>query len=61
MSAGLIAGACLAPQLSLYYATLGRSWLVMGTLTMLALTKWRSTYPLGRLTSMTRSPSSGTR
>jgi len=37
---GFISGMCLVPQLSLYYATLLRSWLVMGSLTGLAVVCW---------------------
>src|SRR5262249_10356285 len=45
LGVGLVAGACLVPQLSLYYATLTRSWLVMASLTALALINWSHPIP----------------
>lgn len=35
-----IVGMCLTGQFTLYYATLARSWLVMGSLTALAVERW---------------------
>ena len=44
---GFMAGMCLTQHLSLYYATLARSWLTMAALTLVALSQAHGLRPVG--------------